>query len=43
MRVVDGVSVYIENAIASFANAKIILVTGGPGTKLILLGSIARR
>lgn len=35
---IDGVSVYVHNAIRGAANARIDVVTGGVGTKLILLG-----
>lgn len=35
---IDGAAVYVHNAIRGAANARIDVVTGGAGTKLILLG-----
>ena len=34
----DGTSVYVHNAVKGAAGARIDVVTGGVGTKLILLG-----
>ncbi|MDR7868808.1 MAG: hypothetical protein RIN56_18600 [Sporomusaceae bacterium] len=34
----DGASVYVHNAVRGAAGARIDVVTGGVGTKLILLG-----
>ncbi len=35
---IDGASVYVHNAVRGAAGARIDVVTGGVGTKLILLG-----
>ncbi|WP_321365331.1 hypothetical protein [uncultured Desulfuromusa sp.] len=35
---IDGATLYIHHRIKKFTNARIDLVTGGVGTKLILLG-----
>ena len=35
---IDGASIYIHNAVGGAGNARIDAVTGGVGTKLILLG-----
>lgn len=35
---IDGTSVYVHNAVRGAASARIDVVTGGVGTKLILLG-----
>ena len=38
MLTIDGASVYVHRAIVGIENARIDLVTGGAGTKLIFLG-----
>jgi len=38
MQTVDGTTVYVHKAIKGIANARIDLVSGGVGTKLIFLG-----
>jgi len=40
---IDGVSVYVHHAVRDTASARIDLVTGGVGTKLIFLGLAAHR
>jgi len=35
---IDGTNLYVHRKIKGFVNARIDLVTGGVGTKLILLG-----
>ncbi|MDT8902040.1 hypothetical protein [Anaeroselena agilis] len=35
---IDGASVYVHHAVRGAASARIDVVTGGVGTKLILLG-----
>jgi hypothetical protein len=40
---IDGIAVYIHNAVRSAASARIDAVTGGVGTKLVLLGFAGSR
>ena len=35
---ISGVSLYVHGAVMGLTNARIDVVTGGAGTKLILLG-----
>jgi len=37
---VDGATVYVHHAVKSTANVRIDVVTGGVGTKFILLGFV---
>ena len=37
---IDGASVYVHNVVRTAASARIDAVTGGGGTKLILLGFV---
>lgn len=40
---IDGAAVYIHNAVRGTANARLDVVTGGVGTKLILLGFVGSK
>jgi len=40
---IDGASVYVHSAVRGAANARIDVVTGGVGTKLILLGFVGNK
>ncbi len=40
---IDGATVHLHHAIRTTASARIDLVTGGIGTKLILLGYVGNR
>lgn len=40
---IDGASVYVHNAVRGAANARIDVVTGGVGTKLVLLGFVGSK
>jgi len=38
--IIDGISVFVHHAVKGIANARIDVVTGGVGTKLIFLGHV---
>lgn len=40
---IDGASVYVHNAVRGATNARIDVVTGGVGTKLIFLGFVGSK
>jgi len=40
---IEGISLYVHRHLKTTANARIDAVTGGAGTKLILLGFVGNR
>ncbi len=41
--IIEGASIYVHRTIRGTANARIDAVTGGVGTKLILLGFVGNK